>query len=81
MSAAPVQVACKACGSTEVVRDAWATWSVGQQAWQLGTVFDHAYCYGCEAEARLVEQPVQLATMGAQLTSEAGAAHAERQAA
>lgn len=41
---------CGECGSTMVVRDAWAEWSLIQRDWVLKTVFDHFVCDICGKE-------------------------------
>lgn len=38
---------CAACGSENVVRDAWACWDADGQCWTLAVVFDHAECQDC----------------------------------
>jgi hypothetical protein len=45
---------CRTCGSDQVVRDAWACWSVEDQHWELGEVFDHAFCVACEDDCDLL---------------------------
>ena len=54
----PIQIKCKFCGSTNVMRDAWAVWDTGKQDWVLGSVFDAAQCDACDAETSLVEVPL-----------------------
>ncbi|MDE8652146.1 hypothetical protein [Novosphingobium album (ex Liu et al. 2023)] len=49
---------CRSCGGSRVMRDAWAHWDESAQGWTLGAVFDAAYCEDCEADALLVERPV-----------------------
>ena len=49
------QMVCGYCGSTNVMRDAWATWCVEKQEWELGSVFDAAYCDACEGEGSIDE--------------------------
>ena len=46
---------CGHCGSTEVCRDATATWSVEEQKWELAGVQDQGYCELCDGEASLKE--------------------------
>lgn len=53
-----VAVRCKACGSLDVMRDAWARWDAAAQAWTLGSVFDAAFCNACETDATLDETPL-----------------------
>jgi hypothetical protein len=52
-----LRMTCEKCGSTRVTRDAWAEWREDEQAWVLGTVFDHAFCHACERKTRIVERP------------------------
>jgi hypothetical protein len=52
---AKIQIICSNCGSTNVMRDAWATWCVEKQDRELGSVFDQGYCDKCEGEASLDE--------------------------
>jgi len=49
---------CKNCGSTQVMRDAWAEWSEGEQDWVLGAVFDYAHCHKCDGKAHIEECPL-----------------------
>jgi len=44
---------CSNCGSEDVVRDAWARWSFEQQEWELGEIFDYAYCETCEGDCTI----------------------------
>lgn len=46
---------CSYCKSEDVVRDAWACWSVENQEWELGEVFDHSFCTACESECAIEE--------------------------
>ncbi len=55
---APITIHCKACGGTDVMRDASACWDQAAQAWTLGSVFDAAFCNACEADASLIEMPI-----------------------
>lgn len=56
--AARITIRCSACGSAEVMRDAWARWDDDAQEWVLGAVFDAAFCEVCEKDATLSEQPL-----------------------
>ena len=47
---------CAHCGSDDVRQDAWAEWSTENQAWELGTVFGHAFCCACDGETRIEER-------------------------
>ena len=52
-----VTFVCTCCGSRNVMRDAWAVWDEGTQHWELGSVFDAAFCADCDGETTLKEQP------------------------
>ena len=45
---------CAACGSDDIVADAWAGWDVDQACWVLDAVFDHTVCGACGAPTTLV---------------------------
>lgn len=51
----PVEMFCTRCGSTEVVRDAWAEWNKQRQDWVLKTIFDNSRCDACGA-ANCIEE-------------------------
>jgi hypothetical protein len=53
-----VRMVCEHCGSEHVTRDAWAEWNVETQDWQLGAVFDYAYCHRCQGDAHIEERPI-----------------------
>lgn len=53
-----IRIVCRDCGSDNVRRDAWAAWSVEQQEWTLGEVFDAGFCMTCDREASLEEAEV-----------------------
>ncbi|WP_454883040.1 DUF5983 family protein [Sphingomonas oryzagri] len=53
-----ITIRCTACGSGNVMRDAWATWDDEAQDWVLGALFDAAFCEDCETDGTLVEQPL-----------------------
>ena len=40
---------CKLCGSTDVVKDAWAYWNFDTQDWEIQYVFDDTFCNSCQA--------------------------------
>jgi hypothetical protein len=52
-----VRMVCEDCGSTDVMRDAWAHWDVESQDWVLGAVFDYAHCDACGGETNIEERP------------------------
>jgi hypothetical protein len=54
-----VRMVCEDCGSEEVSRDAWADWNVKTQDWELGAVFDYAYCHRCQGDARIEKGPLE----------------------
>ena len=49
-----VRPRCSACGSRDVVRDAWAGWDEDQACWVLDTVFDHMLCQACDRSTDIV---------------------------
>lgn len=53
-----ITITCAACGSSDIMRDAWAVWDDATQTWVLGAVFDAAYCDACETDATLIETPL-----------------------
>jgi len=48
----PTVPACRTCGGTNVLLDAWAGWSPEKQEWELDATFDNGYCRTCNAETR-----------------------------
>jgi hypothetical protein len=44
---------CSICGSRNVRRDAWATWDVETQSWELATVFEAGFCDDCDGGVNL----------------------------
>lgn len=50
-----VQLLCSKCGSSNVTRDAEASWDVNTQGWDLAVVQDQAFCGECEGETTLRE--------------------------
>ena len=52
----PILILCRACGSQNVRRDAYAEWDDEAQIWVLASVFDHGICDDCGAENSLVER-------------------------
>ena len=45
---------CRYCGSTEILRDAWASWDPDQQEWVLEAIFDFFHCNRCGGETKFV---------------------------
>jgi hypothetical protein len=53
-----VDYKCGHCGSTEILRDAYATWNAEKQRMELESTFDMAFCRGCDGETKnIVEIP------------------------
>ena len=50
-----VDIVCSYCGSRAVYRDAFASWNLSKQCWELSNVYDDAYCSDCEGETSLTE--------------------------
>lgn len=46
------QPVCRTCGSSNVMRDAWAEWNPENGEWELGQVFDDGYCAKCEQSTK-----------------------------
>ena len=76
---------CSQRGSDAVKRDAWAEWDPVSGEWELGSVFDDAYCESCEAQSHLtsydIDQPLEIEVcpmvvdgQGARLTAHRGEA-------
>lgn len=58
MSQSPVPLVthiCVACGSDQVMREAWAAWDLTTQDWVLDTIFDYAYCQRCLAHRQMAQ--------------------------
>lgn len=51
-----ITIVCKQCGSDNVMRDAYAMWSVEEQKWTLAATYDVTHCVDCEVEAPLIEK-------------------------
>ena len=50
--AQPTVPVCRTCGSTSVLLDAWAVWSIPKQHWELEATCDNGWCGTCDAETR-----------------------------
>jgi hypothetical protein len=50
---------CATCGSEDVFRDAWAEWDPEGQRWELGTVFDAAFCAKCDNRTLIREKAIR----------------------
>ena len=51
---------CNHCGSDAVKRDAWAEWNPVSGEWELGPVFDDAYCEACSSQSHLTSYDANL---------------------
>jgi hypothetical protein len=47
--------ACCYCGSSDVLRDAWAEWDANRQEWVLGETAAIEFCRECDGETSLTE--------------------------
>lgn len=47
---------CQSCGSTNIVKDAYAEWDPTTQTWVLRTVFDDVICDDCSS-TNIEDQP------------------------
>lgn len=51
---AKTRMVCRTCGSDDVLADAYASWSFGDQEWQVASTFDKgAFCNDCGGETRI----------------------------
>lgn len=55
----PIMFVCANCASPAVVREAWASWNVTAQRWELAELFDYAFCHHCHRRTQLGEQPAR----------------------
>ena len=46
---------CTACGSVEILRDAYACWDENQQEWVLHSCYDLYRCENCDVQSKRVE--------------------------
>jgi hypothetical protein len=51
-----VVMVCNACGSENVLVDAWAEWDVGIQRWVVAETFKSAVCRECDGECSVSEK-------------------------
>lgn len=54
-----LRMICEECGSSLVTRDAWAEWNEETQDWQLGAIYDFAFCHDCGGETHIEEKPLE----------------------
>ena len=58
-SGPPVRPVCNACGGTSVRVDAWASWDVDAQRWELHSTYEAvAICADCDLECSYAMEPV-----------------------
>ena len=57
-----IRMRCPDCGSEAICKDAWAAWDETNQRWELGGVYDHETCIGCEREGDDHFDRIDLAT-------------------
>lgn len=53
-----IRMVCATCGSDDVLADAWASWDINSQQWELSQTFDEKYCNNCEDSCKLIEEPI-----------------------
>ena len=52
-----VVMVCNTCGSEEVLVDAWASWDIDNQRWELFNTFEStAFCAECDGECSVSEK-------------------------
>jgi hypothetical protein len=44
------KIVCSECGGENVLADAWASWNVEKQEWELYNHFDSKFCEDCDGE-------------------------------
>jgi hypothetical protein len=69
MSAKPaapqkIKMVCDHCGSEDIRRDAFASWNVETQEWELASIFDNTICDACGEDNCAEEVPVFIETEG-----------------
>lgn len=53
-----VRKVCKYCGSTDVLKDAWAEWDEEKQEWVLSDVYDDDFCVVCDDETTINDEDI-----------------------
>ena len=60
MRTSKVKMVCSTCGSDDVRADAYASWNVDTQEWELSSTFDKgSYCLTCSGECRIDEKIIE----------------------
>ncbi len=49
---------CIRCGSSDILRDAWACWDSDTQEWVLHCCYDAYRCEACDAQSKHVDWSV-----------------------
>ena len=55
---ARIAYVCTTCRSAQVKLDAWASWSVETQSWELNSTMQMAFCSDCDAETILARSHI-----------------------
>lgn len=55
---AKVKLVCKKCGSGNILKDAYAAWSVEDQVWELHSVYDAVVCQDCGHESKFCVESI-----------------------
>jgi hypothetical protein len=50
-----VNYQCQNCGSTEILKDAYATWDAAAQEWVLHSTYDELTCNVCRSRSDIIE--------------------------
>lgn len=54
-----IKMVCGNCGSENILKDAYAIWSVESQEWELLAVYDNTRCEECGAEDSCEEKEIK----------------------
>lgn len=54
-----IKIICEMCKQDTVLKDAWASWNIETQDWELANTFDDNYCSNCECECRGEEMEIE----------------------
>lgn len=46
----PIKIVCGRCGSTDVLKDAFAEWDISLQEWVVHSTYDDNRCNHCDYE-------------------------------
>lgn len=52
-SKARIKPVCTTCDSDNVMADAFASWDVDEQQWELANSFDDMYCEACDMSCKV----------------------------